>query len=127
MNTKNSFKISNKPLLLIGVLAALSMILAACATSATPASTPSVAQPAITQSVSTGSTVSIDVGTDPTLGKFLVDDKGRPLYNWLNDTKPGDTTGQGVGGVWYVVSPTGQEDAPSPESIPTQAPAATFA
>jgi predicted lipoprotein with Yx(FWY)xxD motif len=186
MNTNNSFKTSNKPLSLIGVLAALSMILAACATGTTPASTPSVAQPAVTQSVSSGSTVSIDVATDPTLGKILVDDKGmtlyvftkdepdksncdaacmakwpplmttgtpkvgpgvdasligtgtladgnkvitydhKPLYYWVNDTKPGDTTGQGVGGVWYVVSPTGQEITPSPESIPTQAPSASF-
>jgi len=30
---------------------------------------------------------------------------GVPLYFWKNDTKPGDTTGQGVGGVWYVVKP----------------------
>lgn len=29
-----------------------------------------------------------------------------PLYFYVTDTKPGDTTGQGVGGVWYVVAPT---------------------
>jgi predicted lipoprotein with Yx(FWY)xxD motif len=28
-----------------------------------------------------------------------------PLYFWKNDTKPGDTTGQDVGGVWFVVKP----------------------
>jgi len=28
-----------------------------------------------------------------------------PLYFWKNDTKPGDATGQGVGGVWFVVKP----------------------
>lgn len=28
-----------------------------------------------------------------------------PLYLWINDEQPGDTTGQGVGDVWYVVSP----------------------
>ncbi|QGF23065.1 hypothetical protein [Raineyella fluvialis] len=32
---------------------------------------------------------------------------GLPLYYWASDTKPGDTTGQGVQGVWYVVSPSG--------------------
>ncbi len=30
---------------------------------------------------------------------------GMPLYGWINDEKPGDTTGQGVGEVWYVVAP----------------------
>jgi predicted lipoprotein with Yx(FWY)xxD motif len=28
-----------------------------------------------------------------------------PLYYWVGDAKPGDTMGQGVGGVWYVISP----------------------
>lgn len=28
-----------------------------------------------------------------------------PLYYWLADTEAGQTTGQGVGGVWFVVSP----------------------
>ncbi len=30
---------------------------------------------------------------------------GIPLYFWKNDAKPGDTTGQNVGGVWFVVQP----------------------
>jgi predicted lipoprotein with Yx(FWY)xxD motif len=30
---------------------------------------------------------------------------GKPLYTWMNDKKPGDTTGQGVGGVWFVAKP----------------------
>ena len=30
---------------------------------------------------------------------------GVPLYFWKNDTKPGDTSGQNVGGVWFVVNP----------------------
>jgi len=29
---------------------------------------------------------------------------GMPLYFWVNDTQPGDTTGDGVGGVWHVVA-----------------------
>jgi predicted lipoprotein with Yx(FWY)xxD motif len=29
--------------------------------------------------------------------------KGLPVYYWIKDTKPGDTTGAGVGGVWHVV------------------------
>jgi predicted lipoprotein with Yx(FWY)xxD motif len=31
-----------------------------------------------------------------------------PLYYWMEDKRPGDTTGQGVGDVWYVVSPEGK-------------------
>ncbi|KOG11605.1 MULTISPECIES: SCO0930 family lipoprotein [Streptomyces] len=31
-----------------------------------------------------------------------------PIYTFAADTKPGDTTGQGVGGVWYAVSPEGK-------------------
>ena len=27
---------------------------------------------------------------------------GRPLYFWIGDTQPGDTTGDGVGGVWHI-------------------------
>ncbi|HEX6972114.1 MAG TPA: hypothetical protein VF234_07830 [Limnochordia bacterium] len=30
---------------------------------------------------------------------------GMPLYYWARDQAPGDTTGQGVGEVWYVVKP----------------------
>jgi predicted lipoprotein with Yx(FWY)xxD motif len=32
---------------------------------------------------------------------------GWPLYRYEKDAKSGDTTGQGVGGVWYVVDATG--------------------
>jgi predicted lipoprotein with Yx(FWY)xxD motif len=28
--------------------------------------------------------------------------KGWPLYLWIKDTKPGDTTGDGVGGTWHT-------------------------
>ena len=28
-----------------------------------------------------------------------------PLYFYASDANPGDTTGQGVGGVWFVVAP----------------------
>jgi predicted lipoprotein with Yx(FWY)xxD motif len=31
-----------------------------------------------------------------------------PLYYYIKDQAPGDTTGQGVGGVWYVLSPDGK-------------------
>jgi predicted lipoprotein with Yx(FWY)xxD motif len=31
--------------------------------------------------------------------------KGKPLYYWAKDTKPGDMTGDGVMGAWHVVKP----------------------
>jgi predicted lipoprotein with Yx(FWY)xxD motif len=31
--------------------------------------------------------------------------KSIPLYYYIKDSKPGDTTGDGVGGVWFLVEP----------------------
>lgn len=31
--------------------------------------------------------------------------KGKPLYLWVKDQKPGDTTGDGVNNVWRVAKP----------------------
>jgi len=57
-------------------------------------------------------------------GKTQVTYNGYPLYYWVKDQKPGDTTGQGVGGVWYVISPAGEKiTAGVPEAKPA-APAA---
>lgn len=36
-------------------------------------------------------------------GKKQVTYDGKPLYYWVKDQKPGDTTGQDVGKVWYVI------------------------
>lgn len=41
-------------------------------------------------------------------GKKQVTLNGMPLYYYAKDKAPGDVTGQGVGGVWYLVSPTGE-------------------
>ncbi|MBV9349706.1 MAG: hypothetical protein JO026_03065 [Patescibacteria group bacterium] len=38
-------------------------------------------------------------------GTLQVTYNGMPLYFYNKDAKPGDTTGQGVGGVWFVVAP----------------------
>jgi predicted lipoprotein with Yx(FWY)xxD motif len=42
-------------------------------------------------------------------GGLQVTYNGMPLYYWAQDQQPGDTTGQNVGGVWFVVNP-----APAP-------------
>jgi predicted lipoprotein with Yx(FWY)xxD motif len=31
--------------------------------------------------------------------------KGKPLYTWIKDTKPGDKTGDGVNNVWRIARP----------------------
>jgi predicted lipoprotein with Yx(FWY)xxD motif len=31
--------------------------------------------------------------------------KNKPLYSWSKDTKPGDTTGDGVNSVWHIAAP----------------------
>src|SRR4029453_7696295 len=33
---------------------------------------------------------------------------GRPLYRYAGDAKAGDVKGQGVGGVWFTLSPAGE-------------------
>jgi predicted lipoprotein with Yx(FWY)xxD motif len=30
--------------------------------------------------------------------------KGRPLYQWSKDQKPGDKSGDGIGGMWHVAN-----------------------
>ena len=45
--------------------------------------------------------------------------KGRALYYFINDKTPGDTLGQGVGGVWFVVSP---DNFPPQTASPTASP-----
>jgi predicted lipoprotein with Yx(FWY)xxD motif len=48
--------------------------------------------------------------TKRTDGKVEVTYAGHPLYYFVQDTKPGQTTGQGVdgfGGLWWVLSPAG--------------------
>jgi predicted lipoprotein with Yx(FWY)xxD motif len=62
--------------------------------------------------------------TDLGDGRKIVTYNHMPLYYWVKDTKPGDTAGQNVGKVWYVLSPDGTviKDV---AAVPTTAPAAT--
>ena len=38
-------------------------------------------------------------------GKTQLVYKGKPLYYWVKDTKPGDKTGEGVNQVWRTAKP----------------------
>jgi predicted lipoprotein with Yx(FWY)xxD motif len=56
-----------------------------------------------------GDGVSGKLGTsERTDGTAQVTIAGHPLYVYANDAAAGDTNGEGVGGVWFVVSPGGQ-------------------
>jgi D-xylose transport system substrate-binding protein len=47
-----------------------------------------------------------------------------PLYTFKNDAQPGDTKGQGINSIWYVVSPAGEMITTSVAAAPTAAPSA---
>jgi predicted lipoprotein with Yx(FWY)xxD motif len=46
--------------------------------------------------------------TERTDGTTQVTYNGHPLYYFAGDQQPGDTNGQEVGDIWYVVSPAGE-------------------
>ncbi len=74
---------------------------AACARAWPPLTTGSAS------GVSAGTGVAAsNLGTAIRAGDILqVTFKGMPLYTFSGDTQPAQTSGQGVGGVWYVVHP----------------------
>jgi predicted lipoprotein with Yx(FWY)xxD motif len=41
---------------------------------------------------------------------------GMPLYYYAKDANPGDTNGEGVGKVWWVVTPAAALSTPTPSS-----------
>ncbi|MDD1712168.1 MAG: hypothetical protein LUQ69_03255 [Methanoregulaceae archaeon] len=63
-----------------------------------------------------------------TTGEKQTTFRGWPLYFYQNDTAPGETTGQGVNGIWFVVSPSGvvtlSPTTPA-STVPTTAPTTT--
>ncbi|OCT11155.1 hypothetical protein A8709_05580 [Paenibacillus pectinilyticus] len=59
---------------------------------------PTIEAPAGVNSADFGTLVRSD-------GRMQTTYKGFPLYYWVNDKKMGDTLGQDVGHVWYVVDP----------------------
>ncbi|MQS14867.1 hypothetical protein F7Q99_22045 [Streptomyces kaniharaensis] len=50
---------------------------------------------------------------------------GWPVYRYAQDTAPGDTKGQGVGGTWFAVAPDGKKAAaaaPGTSTYPSETP-----
>ena len=52
-------------------------------------------------------------------GTHQVTYKGHPLYDYAADSKPGETSGEDVGGIWYVVSARGAKIEPRTGSSST--------
>ena len=50
---------------------------------------------------------------------------GAPLYRYSGDSKAGDTNGQGIGGLWFVVSPTAAATTPTTAAPPAAGSATT--
>ncbi|ALE05976.1 hypothetical protein AL755_11680 [Arthrobacter sp. ERGS1:01] len=77
-----------------------------------PAITSTTATPTVTGVTGTVGTISLPNGTK----QVTVD--GLPLYTYAPDAAAGDVTGQGYGGIWWVVAPTGKKitAAPAPAS-----------
>ena len=84
----------------------------ACAT-IWPALAPTTASPTFT---GISGTVGKIGGTD---GGMQITINGRPLYTYTGDSSPGNTNGQGIEGIWYVVSPTGEEMKSTTPTTPT--------
>ncbi len=77
--------------------------------------------------VPAGTTPKAASGLTGTLGTITRSDgtvqvtyQGHPLYTYAADTTAADVLGQGVGGVWFVVSPSGSSSSPT-TSPPTTA------
>jgi predicted lipoprotein with Yx(FWY)xxD motif len=77
--------------------------------------------------VAEGQELAAGDGVTGTLGAFARDDgamqasyRGRPLYHWQGDTAPGETTGQGVGEVWFVAMEDGSMP-PNPPALTVEA------
>lgn len=84
------------------------------ANSGTSACTGSCASqwPAV-KATTTAPTVTGVTGTIGTInavgGGKQVTINGLPIYTYVGDAAAGDLTGQGFGGIWWVVAPTGKE------------------
>jgi predicted lipoprotein with Yx(FWY)xxD motif len=67
-----------------------------------------------------------------TTGNTMLTVGGWPVYRYVQDTAPGDVTGEGItsfGGTWYAIGPNGQpvtgapgSPSPSQTSSPSQSP-----
>jgi predicted lipoprotein with Yx(FWY)xxD motif len=52
-------------------------------------------------------------------GRLQVTYQGHPLYHYAGDGQPGDTTGDGFGGIWHAVHPAAKAAAATPATPAT--------
>jgi predicted lipoprotein with Yx(FWY)xxD motif len=99
MNAQFNHKLF-KPASLVGLLAIMAMVLAACAPAATATTTPPVTQPVSTPTTTAITTPTIDIANDPTLGQFLTDGTGRTLYVSLKDAPDASACNASCQALW---------------------------
>jgi predicted lipoprotein with Yx(FWY)xxD motif len=72
------------------------------------------AWPPLTGTPTAGSGVTGTLGTITRPdGAVQVTYNGSPLYYYSGDSAAGQSTGQGIGGIWYIASPTGAASSSS--------------
>jgi predicted lipoprotein with Yx(FWY)xxD motif len=72
------------------------------------------AWPPLTGTATAGSGVTGTLGTITRPdGAVQVTYNGSPLYYYSGDSAAGQSTGQGIGGIWYIASPTGAASSSS--------------
>jgi predicted lipoprotein with Yx(FWY)xxD motif len=81
-----------------------------------PAVTADTAEPAVDGVSGKVGTITRDDGT------MQVTLDGMPLYRYAKDSDPGEVTGQGVQGVWWVVAADGAKVTAAPTSEPAAVP-----
>jgi len=68
-------------------------------------------------------TLSAELGLAPrTDGPQQLTYQSAPLYYFVGDAQPGDTNGQGSGGVWFVVSASSSASASTTAAAPGSPP-----
>jgi predicted lipoprotein with Yx(FWY)xxD motif len=96
----------------------------ACTSSACVAAWPPLLLPAGVTSA-TGAGVA-GLGTASVPGGTIVTHDGLPLYRFINDSAPGQATGEGIanfGGVWHVVKVSASSSSSGSGTAPAPAPA----
>jgi predicted lipoprotein with Yx(FWY)xxD motif len=78
--------------------------------------------PAITSSSARSVLIGIKGKVSVLSGTKQLAINGRPIYTFIGDKTRGSTKGQGIGGVWFAISPSGSELKPAATVAPSISP-----